>query len=262
MDVEPNFEAEQSTRGFNVIFIHSTLDDAGLTPDQFRVFAHVSRRASSGKCTAAGATMAKICRIHPDTLKRCIAELVRRKMLNKTERPGRTNLWRITSPDEWDLTCNTVDGKRKPGRPKAYPLETKGGDPLETKGGDPLETKGAEGSPSQGDPSKGGREILPPEAIEWNAVCGSLGKVVRVANSRMDHLNTRRKDWYWVVNYSVALRKIMASSFCRGEKDGKWRASFDWIVGRPEAITKIMEGKYDDRTPANGDGNGFGFCQL
>ena len=95
MQNEPLNEAVQSTRGFNVIFIHSSLDDAGLTPQQFRVFAHLSRRASDAVCWASLDTMAKTCRMHADTVKECLKWLETRQMISKETRQGKTTLWKV-----------------------------------------------------------------------------------------------------------------------------------------------------------------------
>jgi hypothetical protein len=48
----------------------------------------------------------------------------------------------------------------------------------------------------------------------------------------------------------TAFSQIQASSFCRGENDRGWMATFDWAVGSPDVVVKVLEGKYDDRRPA------------
>lgn len=145
-------EALQSTRGFNVIFIHSSLDDAGLTTEQFRVFAHVARRASSGDCWEGQSSMAKVCRIHEDTLVKCLAELEGRCMLSRQPRPGLTTIWRILPPAKWLLAKNSGNGSH------AHPPETKGGvfitNPPETNPPPPPET-----NPPPPPRNKGGRRL-------------------------------------------------------------------------------------------------------
>lgn len=86
---------------------------------------------------------------------------------------------------------------------------------------------------------------FPLEAVFWNDHCGSLPKVKHVSQARMRHLLTRRKDEFWRDNFETAVGKIAASSFCCGEKG--WVATFDWIIKQPDTVTKIMEGKYDNR---------------
>lgn len=43
--------------------------------------------------------------------------------------------------------------------------------------------------------------------------------------------------------------KAEASSFMRGDNNRGWRADFDWIFNNSTNWLKILEGKYDDRTP-------------
>lgn len=119
MKYPPHTEASeilQETRGFNIIFIHSSLDDAGLTPQEFRLFAHLSRRAGSGEAWAGAASMATACRMHPDTVWSALKELERRKMVLRENRPGRTTLIRLTKPSDWNLQPTGLEGRPlKPG---------------------------------------------------------------------------------------------------------------------------------------------------
>jgi len=106
----------QETRGFNIIFIHSSLDDAGLTPQEFRLFAHLSRRAGEGVAFAAAASMAKACRMHPDTVWAALSELERRNMVVRETRPGKTTQIRLTKPSDWNLQPTGLEGHPlKPG---------------------------------------------------------------------------------------------------------------------------------------------------
>lgn len=92
---------------------------------------------------------------------------------------------------------------------------------------------------------------LPPEAQRWNDICGGpLGKVLHCGATRLRHLYARRKDPFWRENFEAACRCILASDFCRGVNDRRWKASFDWLVERPDAVSKLMEGRYDNRGPA------------
>jgi hypothetical protein len=106
---------------------------------------------------------------------------------------------------------------------------------------------------------------LPPEALFWNKNCRALPHVLNCGSSRMRHLKTRRSDPFWAANFEAAVLKATDSDFCNGKNDRGWRATFDWLVGQSDTVAKIMEGKYDNRITSqgsNGDGNGFGFCQL
>lgn len=138
-------QIRQSTRGFNAIFIHSSLDDAGLTPQQFRLFAHLSRRAGEDGCFSSVDNMAEVCKMHPDTVRECQKVLLEKCMIRKHERPGRTTIWEICQPKEWLIS--TPPSKSNPSL-QARPH------PPETEGGHPPENYGDEGNPSKGNPIK------------------------------------------------------------------------------------------------------------
>jgi len=114
----------------NVIFVHSALDDAGLSPSEFRVFAHVSRR---GKCWAAVKTIAEHCRIHPDTARKCLKSLVERNFLLRETRRAKPTIYEVN---------HGYILKNYPIQNKGQPYENKGGQPYENKGGQPYENKG------------------------------------------------------------------------------------------------------------------------
>ncbi len=103
--------------------------------------------------------------------------------------------------------------------------------------------EGKEGNRTEGK----GRE-LPKEVELWNKMCGELPKVIAVNDERMRHLRSRRQDSFWVANLESAIKRIMASDFCKGKNDRGWKADFDWIL-QPNTAAKIMEGKYDNRKP-------------
>jgi hypothetical protein len=43
-----------------------------------------------------------------------------------------------------------------------------------------------------------------------------------------------------------ALNRVAKSSFCRGQNERGWKADIDWFL-KPDTLTKILEGKYDDQ---------------
>ena len=87
---------------FNVIFVHSALDDAGLSVRAFRLYCHFARRAGKDGFINSGADdMAAVCRMKRDTVFRAMNELEQRAMMVRQERPGATNLYTLTRPSEW-----------------------------------------------------------------------------------------------------------------------------------------------------------------
>ena len=119
-------------------WISAAMDDAGLTPHEFRVLAHVCRRAGDGSngrgCDASVASMAEVCRIDPDRLRQMLKKLVLLGWLEATTRLGRATEYRPAFPSDPSLDC--------PPHPWA------------TEGDHPLAIAGAEGKP-EGNPLKG-----------------------------------------------------------------------------------------------------------
>ncbi len=78
----------------------------------------------------------------------------------------------------------------------------------------------------------------------WNAMASKNGlpTCMKLSTKRVASLRSRWADDYWRDNYANALGKITTSAFLKGSTG--WKVSFDWIIS-PDAVLKIMEGKYD-----------------
>lgn len=114
------------------VFIHSEVDDLGLTPFEFRVYAHLARRVDgrNGKYWESVKAGAEICRMNMKTYRVALANLVDIGLVAREERTGQTSVYRLTPKCAW-LTP-TVLGRGTPplsGRP---PLPNQGdkGTPL------------------------------------------------------------------------------------------------------------------------------------
>ena len=96
-------------------FIPAWLDDLGLTPQQFRLLAHVWRR---GRCHASAGSMAAACRLKRDTVFSGLAELERRGLIRRTPRQGQTTIIEPVPPN------GTGDAAtRPPKRDETRPLK-------------------------------------------------------------------------------------------------------------------------------------------
>jgi DNA-binding transcriptional ArsR family regulator len=135
---------------FNVVFIHSRLDDYGLTPPQFRVYAHIARRASSGAAWPAVTNIARICKLHPQTVRRALHVLVQHRLITRESRPGTTPIYRLTPASQWQPSLN-INGNPSESNPPASVLESTPPKRIE---GNPTEKDRDEGNPSEGDPVK------------------------------------------------------------------------------------------------------------
>lgn len=85
-------------------FNHSTLDDYGLDPWEFRLYMRVRRRedsASSRGCDESVPRMAEGCGMSERRAQLALRVLVRTGLLKAQERVGATTIYRTTQPDAW-----------------------------------------------------------------------------------------------------------------------------------------------------------------
>jgi DNA-binding MarR family transcriptional regulator len=88
------------------------------------------------------------------------------------------------------------------------------------------------------------------EAVKaWNDLADdlSLPKVQRMTETRRRKLAARLRDCGGLDGWHAAMAKIRGSPLCRGEV-GAWRADFDFVL-QESSFVKLMEGKYDDKSP-------------
>jgi hypothetical protein len=84
------------------IFVHSSLDDLGLSATEFRVFCHLARRGAKDEyCRPGHESIAKICKLEIKTVRKALASLELRGMIRVESRPGETNVYVLMSPDAW-----------------------------------------------------------------------------------------------------------------------------------------------------------------
>jgi len=118
----------------------------------------------------------------------------------------------------------------KPSPGEAYPSLAKTSQAILTSG-DAAIAAGASGLHS---------EILD----EWNRL---MEQSCKMTPKRLKALKLRLKDKAWAEHWRDAIAKAAASDFCHGLGDKGWIADFEWFVIRPDSVTKLVEGKYDNR---------------
>ncbi len=126
--------------------ISAVVDDAGLTPTEFRVLAHICRRAGEGECWAGGQSIAASCRINLKTARRVVTDLSKKGWVSVQKRAGQTSVLKPTFP---------VNGTESTAPnpipcPNGYPtqsdtlhptqLDTQGSTQLDTPEGHPIRT--------------------------------------------------------------------------------------------------------------------------
>jgi hypothetical protein len=97
-----------------------------------------------------------------------------------------------------------------------------------------------------------GSEDPPPSASDWflhlwnanaPAACPRLAKM---SDKRRKGLAQRLKE-HSRQQVEDAVRRLAASPFAQGQNDRGWKADADWLLLKPDTVTRILEGKYDGR---------------
>lgn len=86
----------------------------------------------------------------------------------------------------------------------------------------------------------------------WNALATDLklSKAQHLSDQRKKAIRNRLSDLGGLEGWYACLDKIRSSKFLQGRTDNGFQITFDWLL-KPANLTKVMEGNYDDRRPAN-----------
>lgn len=138
----------------SVLFVHSSLDDAGLTANEFRVYCHLARRAgTAGDAFPSAQTVADVCRMHKDTVWEVLRSLEARGMVQRQPRPGLSTIYVLTTPDQWKKQGNPPETK---GHPFDSPTGNEGPPPTGIGGVGPTGNEGVR---------RYSTEVTPPKSI-------------------------------------------------------------------------------------------------
>lgn len=96
-----NRPIEHDQSEMNVVFIHSMVDDAGLTAAEFRVYCHLSRRASGGEAFPSVPSIQNHCGMSHRTVRAALRVLLGRGMIRRRDRMGTSCIFTITKPSNW-----------------------------------------------------------------------------------------------------------------------------------------------------------------
>lgn len=141
----------QDRAEMNVVFVHSLLDDADLTPQQFRVYCHIARRSMT-RAFPGIPSVARICRMDDKTVRNALQELCTRGMLEIQERPGKTSLYMLTAPSKWVMPGDQADPSQ------TTPLVPNGTTPLPNNPPTPLPKNGRRRISTRSNPKKISKE--------------------------------------------------------------------------------------------------------
>src|SRR6056297_2414108 len=99
-------------RKLPIIFIHACLDDFGLDPYQYRIYARIARRAGKKECFESVASMAKGCKMGTGTVKRALKYLVDHRFVTRHSHLGQPSSYKLTDPDLWIPSPQTTQGDK------------------------------------------------------------------------------------------------------------------------------------------------------
>jgi predicted metal-binding transcription factor (methanogenesis marker protein 9) len=88
----------------SVAFIHNYLDEFGLDPYEFRLYAHVVRRTGGkpeGVCFASLTKIGKLCKMSPRKAQQAMKVLLKANLVTQSKRKGRTDEYHVTLSRDW-----------------------------------------------------------------------------------------------------------------------------------------------------------------
>ncbi|MFB2934139.1 helix-turn-helix domain-containing protein [Aerosakkonemataceae cyanobacterium BLCC-F154] len=85
-------------RSSQMIFVHADLDLYGLSPYEFRLYAHIARRR---ECFSSLQTTAKICKMSVRKAQYALKTLEKLGLVQKTVRKGKTDIYELTPRNCW-----------------------------------------------------------------------------------------------------------------------------------------------------------------
>jgi len=81
--------------------------------------------------------------------------------------------------------------------------------------------------------------------VAWNRVIGVTPNH-KMTGKRVKALRVRSRDPEFMARWQEGIERIAASDFCCGGGSTGWQASVEWFL-KPDTLTAILEGKYDNR---------------
>lgn len=85
---------------------------------------------------------------------------------------------------------------------------------------------------------------------EWNRIGINPVKKITTGSTRYKMLSARIAE-YGIDDVLLAINKVKNSTFLRGGGRKGWMIDLEWFA-RPNNFPKVLEGKYDDQKPLNG----------
>lgn len=90
----------------------------------------------------------------------------------------------------------------------------------------------------------------------YNEACPSRGlpRAIGVSDARERHLKARWAEPTFRERFREIFARAAASDYCCGLTGNKWKVDFGWLIENDDHYVKVLEGRYDNRSPNPGDG--------
>ena len=222
----------------SVLFVHSSLDDAGLTANEFRVYCHLARRAgAAGDSFPSAQTIADVCRIHKDTVWDVLRSLERRGMVGRKPRAGMSTVYVLTTPDQW---IQDVSPPETDGRPSDSPTGNGGVGPTGNGGVGPTGNGGVLRVSTEGYPPKG---IQAEQRVREDATSG------RMSASEWEPFQEHR-DLCGIRNADcdLQLSRFRERNVGQLDTDQGWSVRFRQWIGRSRPESRVTASATDSPT--------------
>ncbi|MBU7584161.1 MAG: helix-turn-helix domain-containing protein [Nostoc sp. TH1S01] len=112
---ESKFYVPVDSAPSSIAYIHNLLDEYGLDPYEFRLYAHIVRRTGGkpdGVCFASLRKTAEICKMSMRKAQQAMKVLINANLVTQKKRTGRTDEYKVTPIHTW-VAKEELDNIRK-----------------------------------------------------------------------------------------------------------------------------------------------------
>lgn len=234
----------------NVLFVHSSIDDAGLSPYAFRAYCHLARRANRvNKAWPGMSSMGRVCGFSESTAKRAVKELeVFGMVVVERSKGGRdTNRYILTSPSKWRISggflLDPVPNDTSEGSQRTTKVLQEGNPEEEEQA--PLPPPAPRVATAPHNPN-----AITPSRLKtlWNTLVPSLNPLREVSAKHLRAAKARGNE----SKLAEVFTMVEASDFLsgRGERSSHtgWKCTLDWVL-KPDKFANIVNGDYNTNKP-------------
>ena len=83
----------------------------------------------------------------------------------------------------------------------------------------------------------------------WNDICGTHLPKAQITDKRRTHIKARLVEYPGLEYWARVMKRMIFSDFLNGKNDRGWTADIEWLTANDNNHVKVIEGKYDNKTP-------------